>query len=676
MLRKTVSGVMLTLLFVGMLMFTSDIQLVGASGTIYIRPNGDVDPPTAPILRNGNLYQITSDINGSIVIERDNVVLDGNNKSLYGGAQNLIGVDLANRKNVTITRLCIKNFSFGIWLSQSHNNTLFGNILIGNDYGIRLSESNYNNITANIVTNSKLHGLLAGAVFLWKSNYNTLVDNKIMDNQRGLIIWFGMGNTLKRNLMVNNTYSFKIDGRCLSEYINDVDHSNTINGKPIYYWINRHNETVSLDAGAVIIINSTNITVENLTITNNVEGIKLAYTQNSQIRNVTVTNNEIGVVLQYSHYNTVTKVNASNNALCGIYLDRSNFNLVINNTAINNVGLGVVIYSGGIYFEDTLGNVFMNNLLANNTQGIGGDESWQIRIIGNDIIGNHPRGIMLGQLVDSTIAQNNIMDNKVGIWIFQYSPAENKIYHNNFINNSRQIVMYLMQGSFKWNDDYPFGGNYWSDYNGTDLFSGLYQNETGMDGMGDAPYIIDEDNQDCYPLMNPWHPTDISLVNVTPSQSEVYVGQSINITVNVLNRGDIPETFAVTCKYELEGVEYVLESTVLVNLPPNTPTTLIFSWPTTDVATYRIKAEATILPDELNPADNSMTSLALVKVKMVGDVNGDNRVNIEDLAIVSLAFGTRPGYPRWNVQADLNQDGKVDIYDLVIVAQNYGKTYP
>jgi hypothetical protein len=48
---------------------------------------------------------------------------------------------------------------------------------------------------------------------------------------------------------------------------------------------------------------------------------------------------------------------------------------------------------------------------------------------------------------------------------------------------------------------YPSGGNYWSDYNGTDMYHGPYQNQTGSDGIGDTPYVIDANNTDNYPLM-------------------------------------------------------------------------------------------------------------------------------------------------------------------------------
>ena len=58
-----------------------------------------------------------------------------------------------------------------------------------------------------------------------------------------------------------------------------------------------------------------------------------------------------------------------------------------------------------------------------------------------------------------------------------------------------------------WDDGYPSGGNYWSDCTDVDLYSGPYQNEAGSDGIWDHPYVIDADNQDRYPLVNPWTPT-------------------------------------------------------------------------------------------------------------------------------------------------------------------------
>jgi hypothetical protein len=57
------------------------------------------------------------------------------------------------------------------------------------------------------------------------------------------------------------------------------------------------------------------------------------------------------------------------------------------------------------------------------------------------------------------------------------------------------------QGANIWDDGYPSGRNYWSDYDGIDLFSGPYENMTGSDGIGDTTNAIDVDNVDHYPLM-------------------------------------------------------------------------------------------------------------------------------------------------------------------------------
>jgi len=59
-----------------------------------------------------------------------------------------------------------------------------------------------------------------------------------------------------------------------------------------------------------------------------------------------------------------------------------------------------------------------------------------------------------------------------------------------------------------WNDGYPSGGNYWSDYTGVDEKSGPNQDQPGSDGIGDTPYFIDGYNQDRYPLMYPRGPWD------------------------------------------------------------------------------------------------------------------------------------------------------------------------
>jgi hypothetical protein len=113
----------------------------------------------------------------------------------------------------------------------------------------------------------------------------------------------------------------------------------------------------------------------------------------------------------------------------------------------------------------------------------------------------------------------------------QYSSG-NTFYHNNFINNTQQVYNYASSELNVWDDGYPSGGNYWSDYTGVDQKNGPYQNLTGSDGIGDTPYVINANNTDHYPLMNPYSSLALS-VGISPSSATLDVGQSELLTSSV-----------------------------------------------------------------------------------------------------------------------------------------------
>lgn len=66
------------------------------------------------------------------------------------------------------------------------------------------------------------------------------------------------------------------------------------------------------------------------------------------------------------------------------------------------------------------------------------------------------------------------------------------------------------------------------------------------------------------------------------------------------------------------------------------------------------------------------------RVIILGDLDGDGKCDIKDIAIVAKAFGSRPGQPKWNPHADLYPDLKIDIMDIATAAKDYGKSgiYP
>ncbi len=141
-----------------------------------------------------------------------------------------------------------------------------------------------------------------------------------------------------------------------------------------------------------------------------------------------------------------------------------------------------------------------NNKITNNYCGVNVSSSYNM-IFSNEIASNQYCGVLITG-GSSTIFENNITSNNYGICVNSSQPSNgNLIYHNN-LNNTYQAVTNEAAGL--WDNGYPSGGNYWSDYHGTDLFSGEFQTVRGSDGIGDTAYTIDPNNTDRYPLIRQW----------------------------------------------------------------------------------------------------------------------------------------------------------------------------
>jgi len=130
-------GIMLTLLILSVFTFAFNVQPVKASGTIYIRANGSIDPLGAPISTIDNVtYTFTGNINDSIVIERSNITINGNGYTLQGSGSGTGFYWFVS--NVTIKNTNIKNFSYGVYIRSSSFNTVSGNTITNNGHGVHL----------------------------------------------------------------------------------------------------------------------------------------------------------------------------------------------------------------------------------------------------------------------------------------------------------------------------------------------------------------------------------------------------------------------------------------------------------------------------------------------------------------------------------------------------------
>jgi parallel beta-helix repeat protein len=356
------------------------------------------------------------------------------------------GIYLYNRQHCNISENKAYGNYYGIYLSSSSNNTLFNNSASNNYYGIALSSSSNNNLTGNTVNSNNNNG--GGIAVEDSSKYNTLTSNTVNSNDwYGIALssssnnnltvntvnsndWYGIAlsssskNTLAGNTMLGNMYNFGVYGSSLSEYTQNIDTSNTVDGKPIYYWVDQKDRQIPCNAGFVGVVNGTNITVRDLTLTNNIQGALFAYTENSRIENVTANLNvNDGIYLSSSSNNTLFNNTASNN-LCGIGLSSSSNNALTNNTVNSNEEPGIYLDSssnntltdndvsnngGGIWLEDSSNNNLTSNTASNNGGGIGLSSSSNNNITCNWVHDNWNGFYLTGGSTDNNISYNNII---------------------------------------------------------------------------------------------------------------------------------------------------------------------------------------------------------------------------------------------------------------------------
>ena len=450
-MKKLTSTIVLILFLSFVLVSLPQIGTVKAEGTIYIRADGTVEG-TDKIQRDENFYTIIGDIFDSIVVEKDDVVIDGAGYILQGNGSGY-GIHLIRRSHVTIRNMAIKKFDTGIRVYWGSNNTIHENIIANNEWGIYLDYSKNNTISGNNVTN----------------------------NDKGMQICISPNNVLRDNQIDNNRYNFWLSGVNFVDYVNDVDASNTVDSKPICYWVNEKDKTVPLDAGHVVLVNCTGITVKNLNLMNNGEGILLAFTENSTVTQNTITNNGAGIKFYGSSRNNISANYIAHNERNGIRIDNGG-NSIFGNTIINNGNYGVHLYFSK--YNTIHGNNIKDNKLGINIYG-----SEYNNISSNSITNNSMAGLWFFGSHHNYLLCNNITDNEVSMY-FEMQCLGNTIYHNNFVNNDLQFFADVSSVN-SW--DNGVEGNYWSNYNGTD---------NDADGIGDTPYVIDHNNQDNYPLMN------------------------------------------------------------------------------------------------------------------------------------------------------------------------------
>jgi parallel beta-helix repeat protein len=191
--------------------------------------------------------------------------------------------------------------------------------------------------------------------------------------------------------------------------------------------------------------------------------------------------------------NKVIGNNFGNNSYYGILITNSNYNTLERNNVADN-GFGEAANYSIFIFEQYSGDIFGVKLL----------DSSNNRFVENNVICNNHWGIrVLGSQHDNVIYRNNFIDNKVQgtLQVSMLGASMGMIANHSIWDNGTS-------------------GNYWSDY------LTRYQNASEIDntGIGDTPFVINENNIDHYPLMNP---VDIEVIPEFPSWTPILLAFSV-----------------------------------------------------------------------------------------------------------------------------------------------------
>lgn len=265
--------------------------------------------------------------------------------------------------------------------------------------------------------------------------------------------------------------------------------------------------TGSGNGNGTVLTNVSNVTETNIMITNFTNGVELDYSSNNVLSEDNVANNGNGIELTYSSGNAVFDNNVSSNG-DGIDIGSSSNSTLSGNTVTGNSQYGIHLDSStgdtltgnnvtnndvGILLGSSSGNTLSGNYVGNNGHGIEVSYSSGDTLTGNNVTDNL-MGIVFGTSSYNVLSGNNVASNNV-YGIYLYSSFSNSIFHNSIVTNAGAVFSEISNNT--WDDGFPSGGNYWSDY------QAKYPNATETDGSGiwNTPYVIDANNTDHYPLM-------------------------------------------------------------------------------------------------------------------------------------------------------------------------------
>ncbi|MDH7564648.1 MAG: NosD domain-containing protein [Candidatus Bathyarchaeota archaeon] len=299
--------------------------LVGASeGTIHIRPDGSVEGTAYIESGDTTTYVFTADINEPVIVQRSNIIVDGNRHVLNGsGSVGMTGFHVENAFNVTIKNVDITGFGSGVVFSQSRKVT----------------------VAENTIRNCSL-----GVVIYSTSQENTVVGNRIANTQAGITLSMGTSNnTILRNIIENEgTHGMRLSG-----------FTNTVVGNNI------SSRTKHGDYAGLFLEDF----ISGRVIGNRVEDSRVGV----WIGDWAESNDIIGNTVLSSFYGVYMTNRSIYNVVCGNYVvqaeeyalvSHASYNLVYHNNIIASVNRSVLVVEGTNFWDNGVEGNYWSDLAS------------------------------------------------------------------------------------------------------------------------------------------------------------------------------------------------------------------------------------------------------------------------------------------------------------------------
>lgn len=363
------------------------------------------------------------------------------------------GIELIESDINTIINNTCSNNNDGINIFSSNSNTIINNTCNSNTYdGIWAAGS-----SSNIIDNNTLNSNVDDGIDIFESGPNYVANNTCSLNQdHGIVLHYSKSATITNNNMIS--CGLHLIGYLTSQYdSHQIDITNTVNSKPVYYWKNINAGTIPAGAGEVLLISCTNIIIENQDLSNGSSGIELFFSDNNEIKNnVLNQNNNNGIYLWRSDQNEINNNEFYLNNYHGILLSESHSNTIINNECNYNINQGIYLkYSryniithnicnlnnaNGIILKNSRNNAITFNICNSNLYyGQYFEKSNSNDILNNTCNSNNYDGIWLGESDLNTISNNTCNSNNYGQNIF--ASNSNEISNNTCNSNSDNGIL-------------------------------------------------------------------------------------------------------------------------------------------------------------------------------------------------------------------------------------------